>query len=209
MDLGRRWLDTGVLYGDRQVTGSAYHVLVNVDNLYPPTAILLFAPFALLPAAVSAVAWWGIPVSVIVVTVARLRPAPWTWPAIALCVLWPRTIGSVVVGNSDVLSAGFVAGGILWGWPGALGVFKPSFGPFAFAGARQRSWWIGLLVVALASLPFVVSGAWGQYLTVARTWDLPWDRAVLNTPLLLIPVIAWVGRRPGRLSSASMERDEP
>ncbi len=209
MDLGRRWLDTGVLYGDRQLTGSAYHVLVNVDNLYPPTAILLFAPFALLPPAISAVVWWVTPIAAVVLAVVRLRPAQWTWPVMALCVFWPRTIGSLIVGNSDVLSAGFVAGGIMWGWPGVLGIYKPSFAPFTLAGSRQRSWWIGLLIVALASLPFVFSGAWGQYLTAARTWDLPWDRPVLNVPLLLIPVIAWVGRRPGRLSSASMGRDRP
>jgi hypothetical protein len=204
--LGRRWLDTGVLYGDRQVTGLPYHVLVNVDNLYPPTAVLGFAPFAILPAVVSAALWWGIPVAITALAVVRMRPSAWTWPVMALCVFWPRTIGSVIVGNSDLASMGMVAGGILWGWPGALGFFKPSVAPFAFAGARRRSWWLALGLGAALSVPFLLDGAWGQYLTAAANWDLPWDRAILNVPMLMIPVVAWFGRQSQSLSSTGLSK---
>ena len=46
-----------------------------------------------------------------------------------------------------------------------------------------------------------MSGAWGQYVTAVRNWDLPWDRAILNTPILCIPIVAWLGRRERSLSS--------
>jgi len=143
----------------------------------------------------------GLPLAVVGYAVARLRPSAWTWPLIALAVFWPRTLGSLIVGNSDLLSAAFVAGGILWGWPGALGFYKPSLAPFGFAGARRRSWWVGLAVVVAVSIPFLVSGAWSQYLVAATHWDLPLDRQVLNIPILLIPVVAWLGRRDRSLSS--------
>lgn len=199
--IGQRWLETGVLYGDRQLTGSPYHVLVNVDNLYPPPAILLFAPFAILPAVVSALLWWVVPIAVVILAVFRLRPRPLAWPLIAVCVLWPRTLGSLIVGNSDLWSAGLVAGGILWGWPGAIGIFKPSLAPFALAGARRRSWWLAVAGLAILSLPFLANGDWADYLVAVMNWDLPWDRAILNVPMLMIPVLAWLGRRPASLSS--------
>jgi hypothetical protein len=207
--IGRQWLDTGVLYTDRQLSGLPYHVIVNVDNLYPPPAILLFAPFALLPEVVSAILWWGIPIAVVTFAVARLRPAAWTWPLIALAVFWPRTIGSLLVGNSDLLSAAFVAGGILWGWPGALGLYKLSLAPFALAGARRRSWWICLAVIAAVSGAFLVSGAWADYLVAVTHWDLPWDRQLLNVPILLIPVLAWLGRRDRSVSSTLTGKEAP
>lgn len=201
VSIGQRWLETGVLYGDRQLSGSPYHVLVNVDNLYPPTAILLFAPFAILPAVVSVLVWWIVPIAVVVLAVFRLRPRLWVWPLIAACMLWPRTLGSLIVGNSDLWSAGFVAGGILWGWPGVAGMFKPSLAPFALAGARRRSWWLAAAGLTVVSLPFLVTGDWADYMVAVLNWDLAWDRAILNIPMLMIPVLAWLGRRPASVSS--------
>lgn len=121
VSLGRRWLDTGLLYGDRQLTGLPYHIEINVDNLYPPPAILLFAAFVFLPW----FAWYLIPIGLVAFAIWRARPALWTWPLMALCVLWPRTQGSFVVGNTDLWSAGFVAAGLVWNWPSVLGLFKP------------------------------------------------------------------------------------
>lgn len=191
--LARRWLETGVLYGERQLTGAPYHVEINVDNLYPPPAILLFAAFLVLPW----FGWYVIPLGLLALAVIRARPEPWTFPLIALCVLWPRTLGSLVAGNSDLWSAGFVAAGVLWGWPSVLGLFKPAFAPIALIGIRRRSWWIALAaggVVSLLFLPY-----WPQYLTAASNWDLPITRSLANIPILLIPIIAWVGRRRAAL----------
>jgi len=197
VELAQRFLRDGTLYGDRQLTGHSYTVLVNIDNIYPPPSIALFIPFAFLPA----VLWWLIPLGVLAYTVWRLKPARWTWPLLAVCLVWPRTIGSLVVGNSDIWSAALVAGGILWGWPGALGLFKPAFGPFALAGARRRSWWVaaGFFTAWSAILwPY-----WGQYLVVASNWDVPITRSIANIPLLLLPVIAWLGRSRTRHSPSN------
>jgi hypothetical protein len=189
VQLGRRWLESGVLYGDRQLTGAPYHVEINVDNLYPPPAALLFAAFVFLPW----IAWYLVPVALVTFTVWRLRPGIWTWPLMALCLLWPRTVGSLVAGNSDLWSAGFVAAGILWGWPSVLTLFKPAFPPVALIGIRRRSWWIALVACAIVSLLFLPY--WSQYFTAASNWDLPIARSLPNLPILLIPMIAWVGRR--------------
>lgn len=151
VSLGRRWLDTGLLYGDRQLTGLPYHIEINVDNLYPPPAILLFAAFVFLPW----FAWYLIPIGLVAFAIWRARPALWTWPLMALCVLWPRTQGSFVVGNTDLWSAGFVAAGLVWNWPSVLGLFKPAFAPVVLIGIRRRSWWLTLAVGSghLCALP--------------------------------------------------------
>jgi hypothetical protein len=199
VSLGQRWLDTGVMYGARQLTGQPYHVLINVDNLYPPPATVLFAAFVFLPWFV----WFAGPVLLVAYAVWRQRPAMWTWPLMGLCLLWPRTQNAFMVGNSDVVSAGFVAAGLIWAWPSVLGLFKPAYLPFVLIGIRHRSWWIGLAgfgVVSLLLLPY-----WPEYVTAATNWDLPLTRNFGSFPILLIPVIAWLGRQP----SAGRRSDQP
>ena len=200
--LARRFLETGVLYGDRQLTGEPYHVLVNIDNLYPPPAILLFIPFVFVPA----ILWWAIPILIVAYVVWRQRPSIWTWPLIAFCLLWPRTLGSLIVGNSDIWSACFVAAGLVWAWPTVLGFFKPAFAPFFIIGIRHRSYWMAVgvsAVVALFFLPY-----WPQYVTAATHWDLSIDRSLLNVPMLLIPVIAWLGKTDSRAAQSPSPRTE-
>lgn len=198
VSLGRRWLETGVMYGDRQLTGMPYHIEINVDNLYPPPAILFFAAFVYLPW----VAWYLIPIALVAYAIYRTRPALWTWPLMSLCVLWPRTQGSFVVGNSDIWSAGFVAAGVVWGWPSVLGLYKPAFLPVVVIGIWRRSWWVALAAVVIVSLAFLPY--WQQYLTVATNWEAPITRSLPNVPILFIPILAWLGsRRRQRHSAAS------
>jgi hypothetical protein len=194
VSLGQRWLDSGVLYGDRQLTGEPYHIEINVDNLYPPPVILFFAAFVFLPW----FAWYLIPIGLVAYAIWRLRPAMWVWPLMALCVLWPRTQGSFVVGNSDLWSAGLVAAGTVWGWPSVLGLFKPAFAPVVLIGIWRRSWWLALAAVAVISVPFLPY--WQQYVTVASNWEAPITRSLPNIPILFIPMFAWLGRtRPEAL----------
>ena len=188
VSLGQRFLDTGVLYGERQLTGMPYHVEINVDNLYPPPAILLFIPFVYLPA----ITWFAIPVLAVAATMWWFRPSLWTWPLIALCLLWPRTQDALIVGNSDIWSAAFVAAGTMLAWPSILGLFKPAFAPFALIGIRHRSWWVTLAIAVVVSLLFLPY--WSQFITAATNWDLPITRSIANTPILFIPILAWVGR---------------
>jgi hypothetical protein len=156
--------------------------------LYPPTALYLFVPFVWLPAIV----WWIVPLGILGYAVYRWRPARWAWPVLVLIAIWPRTVGSVLAGNTDMWIAAGIAGGFLWAWPAALVTLKPIFLPLALAGAPRRSWWIGMAAVVVLSLPFL--GLWVDYVTVARNGDVPLTYILPTLPILLAPLVAWWAR---------------
>jgi hypothetical protein len=188
----------GYLDGTRQLlaTGSPYlpaHVagpwtLEAHSFVHPPPALALFVPFLVLPA----VLWWAIPLVLTGWAIARLRPARWTWPLLVLCLIWPRSIGSLLAGNSDMWAMAIVAAGVVFAWPLVLLVIKPTFAPLALLGIRRRSWWIALVVVAAVNLP--VLPLWLEYLAVVRNSQLRLDYSLLNLPLVALPAIAWLGR---------------
>ena len=187
-DAGARWLSGGGFYGAFQLAGP-YVAWGNPSILYPPTTLLLFAPFTVLPA----VLWWAIPVGVTTAVVAWHRPRPLAWPVLAMC-LWFPTTGEVIwAGNPVLWVVAALALGTRWPAASVLVALKPTLGPFALWGIRHRSWWIGAAILALISIPF--AGMWIDYI-----------RAVLNArdpnglfyslnqvPTLLIPVVAWLG----------------
>jgi hypothetical protein len=86
-----------------------------------------------------------------------------------------------------------IAAGLLWAWPSALVLLKPSLGPFALLGVRHRSWWVAVGVVVLLSIPF--GELWLDYLSVLRNSGVPITYSVLDLPLAVAPIIAWLGRR--------------
>lgn len=188
----------GYLEGARQyfATGSPYlpqHVarqwaLEAHSFVHPPPALALFVPFLVLPA----VLWWVLPLGLTGWAIARLRPARWTWPLLALCLIWPRSIGSLLAGNSDMWAMAIVAAGVVFAWPLVLLVIKPTFAPLALLGVRRRSWWIALALVAGANL--LVLPLWLEYVAVVRNSQLRLDYSLLNLPLVALPAIAWLGR---------------
>lgn len=186
----RRVLDGGSWYLDRQL-GGPYQIVVG-DILYPPTILVLLVPFVFLPA----ILWWIVPLAIWVAAAIRLRPARWTWPFIALCLWWPRTESQVLFGNPVVWIAAAMWLGALYDWPSVLVFLKPTVAPFALFGIRRRSWWIAVACLAIVSAPF----AW-QYIRVlldARS-DSGWFYSLEEWPMLLVPVVAWLGspRRRG------------
>jgi hypothetical protein len=192
-DAGLRWLESGQLYLPHQLSGE-YPLALMVDVLYPPTALLLFVPMALLPFWVAAAAWWGIPAAVVARQLWVERPAPWTWPLAGLLLLWPRSYGSLVWGNTDLWLVAAVSAGLLWGWPAVLAVLKPTFAPFALVGIRRRSWWIAaaaLLVFSLVALPL-----WFDYArAMSNVRGLGLDYSLFNLPIAFIPLVLHLGRR--------------
>ena len=192
-DAGLRWLETGQLYLPHQLSGE-YPLALMVDVLYPPTALLLFVPAALLPFWIAALAWWGIPAAVVARQLWVERPASWTWPLAGLLLLWPRSYGSLVWGNTDLWLVAAVSAGLLWGWPAVLAVLKPTFAPFALVGIRRRSWWIaaaGLLVFSLAVLPM-----WFDYVrAMLNVRGLGLDYSLFNLPIAFVPLVLHLGRR--------------
>lgn len=188
MAAARRWLETGAFYQPWQ---AAPYPMAHGAVLYPPVALLLFAPFTLLPS----VAWWLVPIALTGWSIWRLRPARWAWPFMAVCVLWPVTPLRYVNGNPVIWVAAFLALGCVYAGPAVLVLLKPTLLPFAFVGFRSPRWWLALAALALASIPF--GGMW-----------IDWYRAVANgqgsggllysvqeAPILLLPLVAWLGRR--------------
>jgi hypothetical protein len=192
-DVALHWLTTGQLYLPHQLEGE-YHLALMVDVLYPPTALLLFVPFALVPGWLAAMAWWGIPAAVVARQAWVQRPGPWTWPVVGLLLLWPRSYGSIAWGNTDIWLVTFVSAGLLWGWPAVLVLLKPTFAPFALVGIGRRSWWIaaaGLALFSLAALPL-----WFDYVqAMLRVRGLQLDYSVFNLPIVLVPLALHLGRR--------------
>ena len=184
--VAQRWLDTGVYYTDRQLIGP-YEVQTLVDNLYPPHALFLFIPFLVLPD----VLWWVIPLGVIGYVVWWCRPVAWMWPILALIVLFPKTPGQILFGNTDMWVAAAIAGGVRWAWPAVLVTFKPSLAFFALIGIRARSWWIAAVVLGLASLVFLP--LWLDYPTAMTNSSAKFWYSFGNLPFFVLPIVAWLG----------------
>jgi hypothetical protein len=186
--VAERWLDTGIYYTADQLSGP-FEVETLVTNLYPPHALYLFVPFTVLPAVV----WWIIPLTIIGYVVWWCRPAMWSWPILALIVLFPKTPNQIIFGNTDMWIAAFIAGGVRWAWPATLVTIKPSLLFFAVIGIRSRSWWIAAAVLAVLSLPLI--GLWLQYPTVMMNSSAKFWYSFGNLPFFVLPVVAWLTSR--------------
>lgn len=182
----RTYVATGTPYLPEQVAGP--WALQPHSFVHPPPALVLFVPFLVLPA----VLWWVLPLGTTVWAIARLRPARWTWPLLVLCLTWPRSIGSLLAGNSDMWAMAVVALGVVFGWPLVLIMIKPTFAPLALLHIRRKMWWVAFAVVA--ALNVVALPLWLDYLAVVRNSQLRLDYSLLNLPLVVLPAIAWLGR---------------
>ena len=182
MDATRRWLDGGSFFQPYQLAGP--YPLQMGDVLYPPNALWLFVPFTVLPALL----WWAVPLSVTAAMVWRLRPAPVAWPFLALCCFWPSFVARIVAGNPVMWVMAAVALGfaVRWAFVGVL--LKPSLFPFALLGARDRSWWIALAIVLVASIPF--GTMWFDWLTAVTNSTGGLFYSLQDVPILLLPLIA-------------------
>ncbi len=186
--IGVRWLADGTYYLPHQLTGVPYGLVPMQDVLYPPTALFLFVPLTVVPAVV----WWIVPVGVLAATTWLWRPRPLALLAMLLLLMWPRAESAFIFGNSDMWMAAAVAAGLRWGWPALLLVVKPIFLPLAALGADRISWWVGaglIVVVSLAMLPL-----WSQYIVAIRSLRIGLDYSIGSLPLLLVPIMGWLGR---------------
>ena len=192
LDVARRWLDTGIYYTERQLSGP-YQQTTLVDNLYPPHALYLFLPFLVLPGLL----WWILPLGLISYVVWWCRPEPWGWAALATLLLFPKSPNLIIYGNTDMWIGAAVAAGVRWGWPAVMVSIKPSLGFFGALGIRTRAWWVAGLALALASLP--LAALWLQYPTALGNSSARFWYSFADLPFLLIPVAAWLfsSRRGG------------
>jgi hypothetical protein len=190
-DVTVRWLGGGAFYEPYQLAGP-YEIRAG-DVLYPPVGLALFVPFALLPVAIAAVLWWAIPLGATAWAIRRLRPRPEVWPLLALCIAWPTTLLKTWTGNPVIWSMGAMAFGVVYAWPSVFVLLKPSLAPFALFGASRRSWWLAAVGFALLCVPFgAMWGDWVASVVNSRGGGLLYSS--LEIPMLLLPLIAWLGR---------------
>ena len=188
----QRFLDGGTYYLQSQLQGP-YAADPGVI-LYPPTFILVMAPFLVLPPWT----YWILPLLAVLYAAWRHRPGILAWPYIAICCWFPGTTVNIVAGNPSILFCGALALGTIWYWPAVMGFLKPSLLPFAFFGIWKRAWWIGFGVLVLMSLPF--GWMWRDYLQVVLDARHPLGLLynLGQVPLMLIPIAIWAGRTRGR-----------
>ena len=187
--LAHRLFSGGGWYPDKELHGP-WQINFIDDVLYPPAAAWVFAPFIVLPVgallALAAVAMGWL--------AREWRPAPWTWPLLALCLAWPTTLLRGISGNSSVFVMIALGLGLRYRWPSVGILLKPSLFPLALIGIRSRGWWVGAGVLILLSLPFlgdtlaypgIIANSRGPHGILYSYEDLP---------MMLIPLIAWLGR---------------
>jgi hypothetical protein len=201
MEAARRFLAGGPFYEPWQVAGP-YPISFGAI-LYPPSVLPLLAVFTLLPA----VLWWTIPLGLTGYAIRRLRPAPYAWPAMALCLAWLPAMLRIVSGNPVIWAMAALAMGTIYAWPSALVVLKPSLGPFALFGIRHRSWWIALGALVALSIPFTT--LWLDWIAAIRHSGLGLTYSVNEVPLMLIPLIAWLARDRSVVRSTDQPAAEP
>lgn len=194
-----RWLSGGPLYPAYQLEGP--YLSQFIESMFPPVALWLFVPFALLPDAVSVVLWWALPALAVAWMLRRLRPAPWSWPVMALCASMPVVVAKIAVGSPTIWCLAAMAVGVVYAGPAVFVLLKPSFLPFALWGIRHRRWWLYLAVFAGLSLPF--GAMWLDWFTAIRNATNASPLYSLGeAPLLLVPVVAWLARTSGEVARA-------
>ena len=186
LDAVSRWLSGSSPYPAFQIAGTFTAGSLSVPTvLYPPPALLLFAPFLVMPAW----AWWALPLGVVAAVVVAARPSPLAVALIGVVLCLPATRDLLAWGNASMLFAALSVAPLTGPWVLA----KPTLFPFALRGAPSRAWLLGLALLALASI--VTLPLWGDYLASIRhatnsalLYSLP------QYPFMAIP---WLARIPG------------
>jgi hypothetical protein len=201
-NVAARWLAGGPYFEPYQLAGP-YEIRAG-DVLYPPAGLVLFVPFVLLADVFAWLLWWTIPIGATAWAIWRLRPRPAVWPLLALCVAWPTTLLKTWTGNPVIWSVAALALGTLWYWPSVFVLLKPSLAPFALFGANRRDWWLALAGLVLVSIPF--GSLWVDWVTsVVNSRGGGVLYSTLEIPMLLLPLIAWLGRTQPTMNPSDFE----
>src|SRR3954454_7890563 len=204
VEASRSWLAGDGFSLPRQLHGP-YPIELG-DVLYPPTTLYLFIPFLVLPYQL----WWVLAVGLLGFVVWSWRPALWAVASILVCLALPNQPVLYFRGAPVIMFAALVAAALRWKWPGALILLKPSILPFALIGIRTRGWWITAAILLAVTLPLIpLIPDWLRAVVDARGPE-GWLYSVKDLPLLMVPVIAYLGRtRDPHLAIAHSRRTDP
>ncbi len=204
VEASRSWLAGDGFYLPRQLHGP--YAIELGDVLYPPTVLYMFIPFLVLPYQL----WWVLAVGPLCYVVWSWRPALWAVASILVCLAFPNQPILYFRGAPVILFAALVAAALRWKWPGALILLKPSILPFALIGIRTRGWWITAGILLVLTLPLIaLIPDWLRAVVDARGPD-GWLYSVKDLPLLMVPVIAYLGRtRNPHLTIAHTRQSDP
>ena len=198
----QRRLDGDGFYAPEQISGP--YSGSSLTNFYPPPALLLFLPFTMLPGPL----WWAVPLGAIAMQVLYNRPAPWSWPILALLSWAPRTQSIIIWGNPTMWIAAFIALGLRFGWPSVLVLIKPYFAPFALIGCGRRAWFAAAIL--FGTINMLLLPLWSDYITTwrnARAWP-GLDYSPADFLMIAIPVVAWLtGRKDAKATSPVVAAD--
>jgi hypothetical protein len=207
-DAAQRWLQGGSYFDPAQLNGPYTTVLGSV--LYPPTCLWLFVPFSFLPRIV----WIGVPLVIMAAALWRLRPAPWGWAVMGLLAVAASTVlMEWTQGNPILWVMAALFASAAWDTPASFVLLKPTLLPFALFRCWHRSWWVGLAILVVLSLPLLAL-------------DILWVRVVLDArghtgPMYslhefawaAIPLVAWASspgvKWPRRTARPSEKTPEP
>ncbi len=195
LDATARWLEGGSFYLPHQLMGP--YQIANGDVLYPPQVIYLVAPFLVLPGLL----WWAVPLAGTVAALRHVRPSLWRLAGLVLCLLPPIGLQEILKGNPVMWALMFEALAVAGLPTGPLVAIKTSLLPFALVGVRRRGWWIvgGLSIVA--TLPLL--GLMRDWLVAVTNSDGGPLYSIKDVPLMLVPLVAGVGRPRGQRAVGS------
>jgi hypothetical protein len=140
--------------------------------------------------------------------IASYRPPLWALAVMLVLMASLKAFGAWIYGSTDIWAMAAVAGGLRWGWPAVVLMLKPTLAPFALVGIRsRRAWLVTIIGLALFSVPMLP--LWHDYLVAMRNLNLDPRYSLESIPLLLVPVVAWLGRTsaPARMSWSGLRND--
>lgn len=193
-----RLLATGTPYAPFELAGA--FMPEHLDFIHPPNALVLFAPFAVLPQPLDYLLWVGIPIGIFCVL---LRGLPWwAWPAVALLSTTNSLQYPILNGNSSLFMTAIFGLGFRYGWVVGLLAMKPTLAPLAVVGLRASRRSIAA-AAAIAIVPILITLPWlADYLTVARNMQgIPLTYSISNYSLIALAALPWVAEKlPGWLA---------
>jgi hypothetical protein len=198
-----RLLAAGTPYAPFELTGA--FTPEHLDFIHPPNALVLIAPFAILPQPLDYILWIAIPIAIFCYL---LRGLPWwAWPAVALLSTTNSLQYPILNGNSSLFMTAIFGLGFRHGWVVGLLAMKPTLAPLAVAGLGgfRRSPRTILIAAGLAVIPILVTLPWlADYIAVARNMQgIPLTYSVSNYSLIALAALPWVaGRLPGWIARA-------